>query len=59
MLDAARLVESLGHSHCITKTAEHADINDQGPDGHTWANALIPMHPKTLRILGDLRIDLY
>ncbi len=47
-------IESLGHSHYITKTPEHADLNDQAPGGPSWANALIPLHPKTMRILGDL-----
>lgn len=47
-------IESLGHSRYITKTPEHADLNDQGPDGPDWANALIPLHPKTLQILDDL-----
>jgi hypothetical protein len=47
-------IESLGHSHYITRTSEHADLDDQAPGGHSWANALIPLHPKTMRILGDL-----
>jgi len=47
-------VQSFGHSHYITQTPEHADLDDQGTDGPSWANGLIPLHPKTLRILGDL-----
>jgi hypothetical protein len=47
-------IESLGHSHYVTRSPEHADLDDQAPDGHSWANALIPLHPKTMRILGDL-----
>ncbi len=47
-------IESLGHSHYITRTPEHADLDDQAEGGHSWANALIPLHPKTLGILGDL-----
>ncbi len=47
-------IESLGHSHYITRTTEHADLDDQAAGGHSWANALIPLHPKTMRILGDL-----
>jgi N-acetyl-beta-hexosaminidase len=40
-------IESLGHSHYITRTPQHADLDDQAPGGHAWANALIPLHPKT------------
>jgi len=47
-------IESLGHSHYITRTREHADLDDQAPGGHSWANAMIPLHPKTMRIMGDL-----
>jgi hypothetical protein len=47
-------IESLGHSHYITQTPEHADLDDQGTVGPNWANALIPLHPKTLQLLGDL-----
>jgi len=47
-------IESLGHSHYITRTAEHGDLNDQGTGGFEWANALIPLHPKTLQIMDDL-----
>jgi hypothetical protein len=47
-------IESLGHSHYITRSPEHADLDDQAPGGHSWANALIPLHPKTMQILGDL-----
>jgi hypothetical protein len=47
-------IESLGHSHYITRAPAHADLDDQAPGGHSWANALIPLHPTTLRILGDL-----
>jgi hypothetical protein len=47
-------IESLGHSHYITRSPEHADLDDQAPGGYSWANALIPLHPKTMRILGDL-----
>ena len=47
-------IESLGHTHYITQTPEHSDLNDQLPGGQGWANAVIPLHPKTLQILGDL-----
>ncbi len=47
-------VESLGHSRYITGTPEHADLDDQAADGHSWANALIPLHPRTMQLLGDL-----
>jgi hypothetical protein len=47
-------IESLGHAHYITRTPAHADLDDQAPGGYSWANALIPLHPKTMRILGDL-----
>lgn len=47
-------IESLGHSRYITRTSEHADLDDQAADGHSWANALVPLHPKTMGILGDL-----
>lgn len=47
-------IESLGHSHYITRSPEHADLDDQAAGGHSWANALIPLHPKTMQILGDL-----
>ena len=47
-------IESLGHSRYITRTAEHADLNDQDAHGPDWANALIPLHPQSMRILGDL-----
>jgi len=44
--------ESLGHSHYITRSPDHTALDDQAPGGHSWANALIPLHPKTMRILG-------
>jgi hypothetical protein len=47
-------IESLGHSLYITRAPEHADLDDQSPDGHSWANALIPLHPKTMQLIGDL-----
>ncbi|MDD5707780.1 MAG: family 20 glycosylhydrolase [Kiritimatiellae bacterium] len=47
-------IESLGHSRYITQTPEHSELNDQGPDGHAEFSALIPLHPKTLQLLGDL-----
>lgn len=47
-------IQSFGHSHYITKTPEHADLDDQSPGGYEWANAMIPLHPKTMQILGDL-----
>jgi len=47
-------IESLGHSHYITRSSEHADLDDRAPGGHSWANALIPLHPKIMRIIGDL-----
>lgn len=53
-IDLIPEIESLGHSHYITRTAAHADLNDQAADGPGWANALIPLHPKTLQLLGDL-----
>ena len=47
-------IESLGHAHYITRTPAHADLDDTGDTGPGWANAMIPLHPKTLRLLGDL-----
>jgi hypothetical protein len=47
-------IESLGHARYITQTAQHADLNDHDPDGTAGYNAVIPLHPKTLRLLGDL-----
>ena len=47
-------IESLGHAHYITRSPDHADLDDQAPDGISWANAMIPLHPRTMRILGDL-----
>lgn len=47
-------IESLGHSQYITRTLAHADLNDKGADGPDWANALVPLHPKTMQLLGDL-----
>ncbi len=47
-------IESLGHAHYITRTTEHADLDDKSAEGTDWANALIPLHPKTMRILSDL-----
>ncbi len=32
-------IESLGHSHFIIRSPEHADLDDQAPGGHSWANA--------------------
>ncbi|MFZ2655681.1 MAG: family 20 glycosylhydrolase [Victivallales bacterium] len=47
-------IESLGHTQYITRSAEHADLNDKGADGPDWANAIIPLHPGTMKLLGDL-----
>lgn len=47
-------IESLGHAHYITRTSAHADLDDKSAEGTNWANALIPLHPKTMQILGDL-----
>ncbi len=47
-------IESLGHAHYITRTTAHADLDDKSAEGPDWANALIPLHPKTMQILGDL-----
>ena len=47
-------IESFGHSHYIIRAPEHTDLDDQAPDGLAWANALIPLHPITMRILGEL-----
>lgn len=50
-------IESLGHTHYITRTVEHADLDDKGEDGPDWANAIIPLQPGTMNILGDLYED--
>ena len=47
-------IESFGHSHYIIRTPEYADLDDQASGGHAWANAVIPLHPKTMRMLGEL-----
>lgn len=47
-------IESLGHAHYITRTAAYADLDDKSTAGPDWANAMIPLHPKTMQILGDL-----
>ncbi|MHB9133770.1 MAG: family 20 glycosylhydrolase [Armatimonadota bacterium] len=53
-IDLIPEIESLGHSRYITQAPEHAALNDHSAEGEDWANGLIPLHPHTLRILGDL-----
>jgi hypothetical protein len=67
LVDHARLrhvellpeVESFGHTHYITGTPEHAELNDKGArgagaEGEDWAEGVIPLHPKTMQLIADL-----
>ena len=47
-------VESFGHSRCIWGAPEHAALADTDPAGNGAYGGLIPVHPKTRRILEDL-----
>ena len=52
-------VESFGHTHYITGTPEYAQLSDRaamggGAEGEDWAEGVIPLHPQTMQILGDL-----
>lgn len=51
-------IESFGHSKCITGVKQYADLADQdprNPDKRSPSfSALIPSHPRVLRLIGDL-----
>lgn len=47
-------IESFGHSRFITGVPEHAALEDTAPGAADGFRGLIPNHPKTLAILGDL-----
>jgi hypothetical protein len=47
-------IESFGHTGYLTSVAEHAELSDKGAAGEAWANGIMPLHPKTMQIMGDL-----
>lgn len=54
-------IESLGHTRFITRHSQYAHLKALPPPGlkgHPWGfNSLIPDHPETRKILGDLLRD--